>query len=821
MNRPSLLSGAARRAAAEMSPSALLKRSEPAALSPGAIAGVVIGSILGASIIALCVWPFIARARRRARGEGDPFNPEAEMEAAQASGNASSSSPGPTAAGSKRLSVDDFGPAATRQTSRQHQPSLSKEFGTPGSDFSPPGARVPGGYGFQNQMMAPAAAAAAAAGPNGQFHQGAFVQQPGLMHQSTMGTVGTMDTMGTGVTVVPGTTPPDTPLQGSAHHRRQSSSKSSIVKAFQSATSVFRRTSTRSMPGHHSPQPPQPPQDATFMPPQQMPYYISPIDNMPPATGAAASYYSGAPMSPATSAWSTPPPMNNNMYIPSAPHPGGQPHASVEYHAPGIGPQDMGQQFQQFAMFPQQQQLVPPSQGISPMSPASQTTSPLIKDEMMSEDEDGTAPFASAQAAMPGRSLGASPSSGHSRTPSQGLTFPRSEKARVGMSPSSAGPGTVNPLDIMAPTNDSERYWQVQNELVKPEQTSPPPPPQSYENFAGQQEQPPQQQQQRQQQLPPVVLESADGFTLAPNAQGGNAADEIDTALFDSFCDLDANAKEEWTLAAYQDEQQKQKRREQLAQQQQLQQELAQQQLLQQQLLQAQQLQQFQQQAQQLLQTQGQAQQPAYYGHGQMQFGFQQGNSQLGNLPPGYPPQTPMFIKADPDPNYVAQSFTPFNISDNSTPHQPASYSSGPSNMNTPNTQLTEPASSYAPSTPSNGGLSPPQGSDASPQKTYPCPKCDKVFTQQHKLNHHDRYHTRKYVCTYEGCDGSFGTTTHLRRHINDRHKKERKFHCTVEGCQWSRSGGLSFPRKDNWKRHMVKKHPGQPHDEPIEASVP
>lgn len=816
MNRPSLLAGAARRAAADLSPSALLKRSEPTALSPGAIAGAVIGSIIGVSIIALCAWPFIARARRRARGEDEPFNPEAEIEAAQASGGASSSSPGPTTAGSKRLSVDDFGPA-TRQASRQHQPSLSKEFGSPGSDFGPPAARGPGGYGFQNQMMAPAA------GPNGQFHQGAFVQQPGLIHQSTMGTVGTMDTMGTGVTAVPGTTPPDTPLQGRAHHRRQSSSKSSITKVFQSATSMFRRTSTRSMPGHHSPQPPQ---DSTFVPPQHVPYYISSIDNMPPATGAAASYYSGAPMSPATSAWSTPPPMNNNMYIPSAPQAGGQPHVSMEYQAPGIGQQDMGLQFQQFAMLPQQQQLVPPPQGISPMSPASQTTSPMIKDEMMSEDEDGTAPFAPAPAIVPGQSLGGSPSSGgHSRSPSQGLTFPRSEQARVGMSPKSAGPGTVNPLDIMAPTNDSERYWQVQNELVKPEQT-PPPPSQPYVDFSGQQEQPqqppqpPQQQQQQQQQPPAVVLESTDDFVPAVTVPGGDAADEIETALFDTFCDMDANAKEEWTLEAYQDEQRKQKRREQLAQQQQLQQELAQQQLLQQQLLQAQQLQQFQQ-AQNFLSTQGPAQQPAYYGQGQMQFDFQQGNTQLGNLPPGYQPQTPMFIKADPDPNYVQQPFTPFNLSDNSTPYQPASYSSGPSNMNTPNTQLTEPTSSYAPSTPSNNGLSPDQGSDGSPQKTYPCPKCDKVFTQQHKLNHHDRYHTRKYVCTYEGCDGSFGTTTHLRRHINDRHKKERKFHCTVEGCQWSRSGGLSFPRKDNWKRHMVKKHPGQPHDEPIEASVP
>lgn len=809
MNGPSLQAGVAvARRAADMAPSILLKRSESAALSPGAIAGAVIGSILGASIIALCVWPFIARARRRARGEEEPFNPEAEIEAAQASGNASSSSPGP-GTGSKRLSVDDFSPAATRHASRQPQPSLSKEYGRPGSDFGPPAARGAGGYGFQNQSVAPAG------GPNGaQFHQGAFVQQPGLIHQSTMGTLGTLDTTGTG------TTPPDTPLQARVQHRRQSSSKSSISKAFQSATSMFRRTSTRSIPTHHSPQPPQ--DAAAFMPPQHMPSYISPIDNMPPTTGAAASYYSGAPMSPATSAWSTPP--MNTMQIPGVLYAGGEPQFSVEYQPPGIGQQqDMGQQFQLFPMLPQQQQLAPPQQGLTPMSPASQTMSPLVKDEMMSDDEDGAAALASPPIIAPGQGLAPSPSSGgHSRSPS--LTFPRPEQARVGMSPTRAGPGTVNPVDIMAPTNDSERIWQVQNELVKPEQTTPPPS-QLYESFPGEQEQPLQVQlqlpaQQQQQQPTAVTLESTEDFMPTVTVPSGNAADEADAALFKDFCDLDANAKEEWTTEAYQDDQEKRKRRQQLAQQQQLQEDLAQQHLLQQQMLQAQQLQQFQQQAQLLVPTQGPAQQPVYYDQGQMQFGFQQGNSQLGNPSPGYQPQTPIFIKADPDSNYAQQPFTPMDLSDGSTPHKSASYSSGPSNMNTPNTLLTEPGSSYAPTTPSHNGLSPAQASDASPQKTYPCPKCDKVFTQQHKLNHHDRYHTRKFVCPYEGCDGSFGTTTHLRRHINDRHKKERKFHCTVEGCQWSRTGGLSFPRKDNWKRHMVKKHPGQPHDEPIEAPV-
>lgn len=52
-----------------------------------------------------------------------------------------------------------------------------------------------------------------------------------------------------------------------------------------------------------------------------------------------------------------------------------------------------------------------------------------------------------------------------------------------------------------------------------------------------------------------------------------------------------------------------------------------------------------------------------------------------------------------------------------------------------------------------------------------------------------------------------FGTKTHLDRHINDKHNKTRKYYCTQQGCPYSRQGGKSFPRKDNWRRHMVNKH--------------
>lgn len=84
--------------------------------------------------------------------------------------------------------------------------------------------------------------------------------------------------------------------------------------------------------------------------------------------------------------------------------------------------------------------------------------------------------------------------------------------------------------------------------------------------------------------------------------------------------------------------------------------------------------------------------------------------------------------------------------------------------------------------------------------------------------SHHKRYHERPHECTFRDCGRRFGTRTHLDRHVNDKHSKSRKYHCTEEGCPYSVPGGKSFPRKDNWRRHMVNKHGVQPEHEPIEV---
>ncbi|EFX01632.1 zinc finger protein 2 [Grosmannia clavigera kw1407] len=116
----------------------------------------------------------------------------------------------------------------------------------------------------------------------------------------------------------------------------------------------------------------------------------------------------------------------------------------------------------------------------------------------------------------------------------------------------------------------------------------------------------------------------------------------------------------------------------------------------------------------------------------------------------------------------------------------------------------------------SNSGSTPGQVS-ASPH-AFKCEECGRMFDQVHKLNHHKRYHERPHECVVTGCGKRFGTKTHLDRHINDKHSKSRKYHCTEEGCPYSVPGGKSFPRKDNWRRHMVNKHSVQPDHDPIEV---
>ncbi|OAA53476.1 zinc finger protein 2 [Niveomyces insectorum RCEF 264] len=163
-----------------------------------------------------------------------------------------------------------------------------------------------------------------------------------------------------------------------------------------------------------------------------------------------------------------------------------------------------------------------------------------------------------------------------------------------------------------------------------------------------------------------------------------------------------------------------------------------------------------------------------------------------------------------------AQSM-PVLVGNASLPVTPAPPSRAASTRNTP---LSVPGSDL-PSRPvsplSNAASTPGHLSSSSP-RSFACDECGRAFDQIHKLNHHKRYHDRPHECTVANCGMRFGTKTHLDRHVNDKHSKSRKYHCTEEGCPYSVPGGKSFPRKDNWRRHMVNKHGVHPDHDPIEV---
>jgi hypothetical protein len=187
--------------------------------------------------------------------------------------------------------------------------------------------------------------------------------------------------------------------------------------------------------------------------------------------------------------------------------------------------------------------------------------------------------------------------------------------------------------------------------------------------------------------------------------------------------------------------------------------------------------------------------------------------------PPPPPPPPVVAAPVTPEPSGSADGTShmlsppvPTPGTSNTTP--------APTDSPTPNSEGdTEMAEESSPSepreretkTPSVGTQTP--GTPSSPE--YTCDECGRTFNQIHKLNHHKRYHDRPHACTHPGCDKSFGTKTHLGRHINDKHNKTRKYYCTEPTCAYSRQGGKSFPRKDNWRRHMINKHAQSPGTEP------
>ncbi|KAK0628586.1 hypothetical protein B0T17DRAFT_505247 [Bombardia bombarda] len=178
---------------------------------------------------------------------------------------------------------------------------------------------------------------------------------------------------------------------------------------------------------------------------------------------------------------------------------------------------------------------------------------------------------------------------------------------------------------------------------------------------------------------------------------------------------------------------------------------------------------------------------------------------------PHYPPQIEVQSPSMDNTGMLNIPYGEFIMDNSDSSYSTPPPSSGPSTSNTPDTRLTEPyTASPSPRSDANGPLG------TSP-RIFACDDCHRVFDQVHKLNHHKRYHDKPHECEHPGCSMRFGTKTHLDRHINDKHKRARKFYCTESGCPYSIGGGKSFPRKDNWRRHIQNKHHKTPQADPIE----
>lgn len=213
-------------------------------------------------------------------------------------------------------------------------------------------------------------------------------------------------------------------------------------------------------------------------------------------------------------------------------------------------------------------------------------------------------------------------------------------------------------------------------------------------------------------------------------------------------------------------------------------------------------------------------------------LGYYDGNGtviQDYSTPPPSGPSLPSTVQNTPDTRltaYTASPSPPSELDPHNGMYLNVSPIPSPGQSPHPSSTLSPGLSAPSPATPA--GLSP-----GGQEKAFACNKCDRIFDQIHKLkyvpissspagpcsntytSHHKRYHDRPHECPHAGCTMRFGTKTHLDRHINDKHFKTRKFYCTVHDCPYSKQGGKSFPRKDNWRRHMVNKHQLTPTTDP------
>lgn len=73
-------------------------------------------------------------------------------------------------------------------------------------------------------------------------------------------------------------------------------------------------------------------------------------------------------------------------------------------------------------------------------------------------------------------------------------------------------------------------------------------------------------------------------------------------------------------------------------------------------------------------------------------------------------------------------------------------------------------------------------------------------------FSHHFKNHSRPFQCGF--CPARHATKRQQDRHVNERHNNIEGYYCSVTTCVRSlASGGKSFSRIENCRRHMMMAH--------------
>lgn len=420
-------------------------------VSSGTIAGAAIGAAAAVILILVCSLPFLLKCRRkrrmRKRQQQHGLQPEMGMRSSRPVSEAFGPYP------NSRLSQARLASTAATSSDRDSQPG--KDYAADGITFHQAAAPSPAAFAQTLRTCSPAPSAG--------------VTRSSLSVADAVAIANASRNASPAIGQERFTPPPEGQADRDVAHRTSTIEPESLTRSgtgslrgvhppslggtFKKIHAVFHRGSTRSSGSDSAGT------DARSMDvdldqlDQAQTAHAVPYlrDDRPPSGGAAAEYYSGAPLSPPA-----------EPYMPF-PGPGSEFINFIGLHGAALA----GTAIPHAQPRTSQYLGNPPKTAGAPPSPVS----PFVRDQELSSD-DGEAE----------KSLGAK--SDDPTTPPRGLPFePSPKKFEPPPGPSQPAPGTLNPMDVMKPSTDAEQAAWVDTEIWKMENTPPPPigmsPPQS------------------------------------------------------------------------------------------------------------------------------------------------------------------------------------------------------------------------------------------------------------------------------------------------------------------------------------------------------